>query len=247
MSVCACGDAKDNADEIVPVETASVEETEKVEEPVASVEETVEEPAEESADEDEAFDNNFTLGVTTETEYTNEYFGIGFKFPEGWTATPQEQIDAMNESILSLLEGEASDRITAALKNGSSLTDMAANNELNENILVGIENDGVVGLALSEENYLKICEDPAKEAIELLGITDITTEITDYEIAGIPTKALTLSGTLSVAIDDTNSVDLAIYEKMVVIKKKSYFALINATSVMNDNCDEYLSYFYALN
>ena len=140
-----------------------------------------------------------TLGETTDNVYTNEYFGLEAKIPEGWITLDKETIDELTKAGAELVANgdenkkEQLEKITEE----KTLYFIMANKyelgtiELNPGVIVNSEKVSLLQGINSSEKYLQIAADQLKaiEAIPYTVSDEITTEtINDVEWSFLETS-----------------------------------------------------------
>lgn len=178
------------------------------------------------------------LGVYDETTYvyTNEFAGLGCRMDENWTVLDQEQIAEVMGLASQLVTDEDAKNM---LENSGTVQPFYA---LTEEGLVtvnlGIENLGLLyGTLLDEKAYAERGVDQLGPALESMGMTDVTTEITTMSFAGGNHTAIRLHGAFQ-------GVDF--YETLVCVKVNSYIAVVTAGSYLEDKTEAVLDMFYAI-
>lgn len=186
---------------------------------------------------------SFETGSNQNGEYKNSFLGIGCKLDENWTLLSDEEIKMNNESTSAIL----GDDYSKALENGATLIDMMATySNATDSVNVSISSVSLQGALVDIDTYAEATAPMFEEPMAAMGIQNLVTRVIDYKFAGIDCKAVSMHGMLSVALDDTSSIDVDIYEKVVMFKKGTYVASVSACSFFEDHTDEYLSLFYGL-
>ena len=234
LALSACGGtsgSKADAPTPVPTETpAEIPSPEPTEEPVPEpTEEPVEEPTEEA---------DPVLGVYDENSftYTNEFVGLGCQLDESWTLLDQAQIAELNGLVSELVTDEDAKKTLEsagmiqpfyALTEGGLVT-----------VSIGIENLGLLyGVLLNEQSYAEIGAEKLVPALESMGMTDVTSEISTMSFAGSEHVVILVQGQLQ-GID--------FYEALVCIKEDSYMVTVVAGSYLEDLTGMVLDMFYSL-
>lgn len=247
LSLCACGGAAGKRGEIVSsdqtvVEEAKEEVKEVKEAEKKEVKETVENTEETVAEEDE---EKFEAGSNQNGEYKNSFLGIGCKFDENWVLYSDEQIRENNELTMSLMGDDYAETMGNALESGSTVVDMMATNiNSTDSINLSIDNVKLQGAFVGLDAFANATAKLVEEPLAQMGIENLSTEVIDYTFAGKECKAISICGVYSVPIDETNSIDVNMYETVVLYKKGTYIASIGACSFFENHTDEYLAMFY---
>ena len=238
MAVSACGKSA-QLDE--PVAEATVEESVEAATEEASVEETAEATAEESTEEtseETADEGEFSIGTVDGNAYVNEYFGVKLNLLDGYSFVDDDtlaQITGMTTDMLS------DNKLAAkAIENGTAtIVAYAADSTGYNNINVTAQSNATLANAiLDEEAVLKASVGQVQSALEAQGISNITYEIVEREVAGENHKVLKMSG-------DVNGVEF--HNEMVNLQKGDYMLAFAATCFNGDTTDELIDGVEALN
>ena len=224
MALSACGKSA-VLDE--PVAEATVEEAVEAA-TEASVEEVAEATAEESTEETED-EGEFSIGSVVDNAYVNEYFGVKLNLLDGYSFVDDEtlaQITGMTSDILS-----DNKLATKAIEDGTAAIIAYATNESGlSNINVTAQSNATLANAiLDEEAVLTASVGQAQAALEAQGISNITYEIVEREVAGETHKVLKMSGEYS---------GVEFHNEMVNLQKGDYMLAFAATCFNEDACDE---------
>lgn len=236
FTLCACGSVENKRGEVTSVDKSVVDEVK------GEVNSQVEEEEKSVAD---AVGELFEAGSNKNGVYENKFLGIACDFDENWTLLSDEQIKENNKLTLAMVGDDYGQLMEEVMSNGSTIQDMMATNiNSTDSINVTISNTKLSGALVDLNTYaaatVKMVEDPLSQ----MGIQNITTDIKDYEFAGKESVAITIQGVLVVPVDETNNVEVNMYETLVLFKKGTYMASVAACSFFEDYTDEYLSMFY---
>ena len=141
-----------------------------------------EEPTEDSHN--AAKGTNFKRGSVENGVYSNEYAGIKFKTPDGWTELSEEQLLSMMNLGLELTGNE--DMINDELMKQTAIYDYSAKSANGDNVAVMFENlkvsSGSLADSITEEVYLKSIQSQLKS---VSGVTyNDLTEPKEIELCG---------------------------------------------------------------
>ena len=229
MSLAACGKS---AETVETVEATAEESVEAAAE--ASVEET-EATAEESTEEAEG---EFSVGTVEGNTYVNDYFGVKLNLLDGYTFVDDEelaQITGMTADILSDNKAAAK-----AIEDGSAtIVAYAADSTGLCNVNVTAQsNASLANAILDEEAVLVASVDQAKSALEAQGISNITYDVVEKEVAGENHKVLKMNG-------EYNGIEF--HNEMVNLQKGDYMLAFAATSFNGDSTNAMIDAVEALN
>lgn len=178
------------------------------------------------------------LGVYYEASntYENEFVGIGCKLDEEWEVYDADQIAALNGMVVDLMTDET---LANMLENSGSLMPFYA--QANDGLVtlnITVENLGLLyGSMLDEQGYVELSIGQLAPALESIGLTDITTEISSVTFAGGKHAAIMVSASFQ---------GVEFHETLVCVKVGRYIANITAASYLADVTGEVLSMFYSL-
>lgn len=172
-------------------------------------------------------------GAWNENVFSNEFFGLTFTTPEGWTAMTDEQIAAAMAIGVEAL-GEAGGAFTEEALAQTSLYDMmAVDATTGDNVMVIYENLAVnpLGNLISAEAYLNIVR---AQMEKMQGTTYEFGDITEMEIGGETFFVISVSSTQQ---------GVAVNQSLCARKVDGYVISIVATSMSESTADEILGYF----
>lgn len=179
-------------------------------------------------------DAEFSLGSNDGSVYRNEFLGIGFNLPEGWTFYTDEQIRELNNIATDALEGD----IAEQLENSSVIYDMQASDQGGSNVNVNLEKMSLSNSIIHDaESYVSESIGGIEEALKQLGFSEVISEITTTYFAGEERTAIEIVCT---------GEGIELYEKVVVMEVGRYIACVTAATVNENNADDILSNFYSL-
>ncbi|MCR4673266.1 MAG: hypothetical protein K5637_08590 [Lachnospiraceae bacterium] len=184
---------------------------------------------------------DFEVGIITGQTYRNEFLGFAVDFPDNWIIADDDTMASVNGAVTEALNDEAA---AAALENGKTFFDLYAEREDGYNTvnILYEKIEGVYGVAISEEGYAELSVDSVKKEMEAQGLVDVTCTVDEVVFAGETHAAVVLYGKLY--YDTTSYVDL--YEKLVCIKNGNYMCLTTIAAYVEDNIDEVMDLFYAI-
>ncbi|HET6785102.1 MAG TPA: hypothetical protein VFH18_03695 [Erysipelotrichaceae bacterium] len=126
---------------------------------------------------EEVVDEDYVRGVWTDNVYTNEFVGLDFTMPEGWTlATNEELLSMLDSSNEQFLDEEAKKNYEKAIEQASTFYDFAIFNlTTGENMIMNIEDLSKNGAAIliTEDQFLDVVEE------QILNIEGIEYEVVD--------------------------------------------------------------------
>lgn len=184
--------------------------------------------------EDDPAEGASVLGATDGGHYENVYFGVAYDFGAEWyVATDAELADLIGITADAI--GDAAFE-QALEESGFAYSVYATADEGLTTLSVGVENLGILyGLTLTEEEYIDMSEGMLVEALESVGLTNVTTEKVTMTLAGAEHPAVKVYGQIY---------EIDFFETIVVIKSGNYIACVTAGSYVEDVTDEILGGFY---
>lgn len=183
------------------------------------------------------------LGNTTDTSYSNSYFGIKFNAPsDNWYIASDGELAQVMGIATSSIEDQD---ILDMLQDSGFVMDLYAldttgseGNITFDNINITIEDIGkMYGVLLSEQELAESTLSASKQALEAQGWTNVDMEVTETVFAGSPRTCTVSSSEMD---------GQTMYQKQVYIKKESYIACITVASFDEDRTDSMLNAFSAL-
>ena len=169
----------------------------------------------------------FKAGKVNGDTYTNEFFGVKFVAPSGFTFNDASKMAEMNAAIGSSLTDES---ITKALENGAAYFDMACANENGTNVNVTIEHGGSTGAsALTPEQYLNVAKESLADQLKSSGA-----EVKDVEVTTFKNAAGKDLASMKVTLEVQG---VTLYEQLICLKAGDYFMNITATSQNQDDLE----------
>ncbi len=186
------------------------------------------------ASDDESGDNAISMGVSKDNQYENAYFAIGCKLDENWTFETEEQILARNQLAADMV----AEKFASVFESGAVITDMVAthSNQL-DTVNVGIEKLTGGAMLIDEKQYIELSDPQVTEMLESMGLEKVTSNQTEIELAGKTHGSLEISAEYS---------GVKVYEKLVVVKNGAYVLCITTCTWQENECDDILSNFYAI-
>ena len=177
---------------------------------------------------------SFDTGRVNANKYTNKFAGITLELGAEWTFMTDEQIRQNNEQALGMM----GDKYEEAIKAASTFTDMMATKS-NGTDTVNITFEKLTGanLLMSEEQYANASRNSLKEALESMGMTDVTTTGGTAPFAGKDHPYIAVSAKYN---------GVAVYERLVVLKCDNYVVVVAACTWQTDTCKTILDAFKAV-
>ena len=194
----------------------------------------VEEQDKENQNDDKNEEKDLSLGHAEGNIYENEFIGIGFNLPNGWTFYTDEQIKALNNITTDMMDEE----YAQAIENATILYDMYALDTLGNSVNINIEKLNVASaLAYTEEEHVKATVGSVKDALSSMGLGEVTAKPTTVTIAGEKHHGIEV-----VCVGE----QVTLYEKVICVKIGRYMANITIATVGSDTTSEIIEQFYAL-
>lgn len=177
--------------------------------------------------------NSYALGEVLGGVYTNSFLGIGCELDEDWTFATDEEILETNNIAFGMLDGD----VKELLENAAIVYDMMAKDSNGtRTINVNVENLGINGNLMSVEDYLSPQIGLLKEALEDMGMTEVTIGADIFNFAGNTENGIYISGKIS-------GVDFE--EVVITLKRGGRFANITIGTYYGDLA-EIMSCFFPL-
>lgn len=179
-----------------------------------------------------------TLGVYSESThvYENEFIGIGCQLDADWEVFDAAAIAELNGLVIDTMTDEA---LAEQMESSGYVQPFYAQAEGGfMTVNITLENLGLLyGSMLDEQGYAELAVGQVPAALESLGMSDITTQITSASFAGGQHTAIVISGTIQ---------DVEFHELMICMKVGRYIANVTAASYFTDVTGDILDMFYAL-
>lgn len=241
LSMVACGNKQPVSDITDPTATPTTPASD-VTDPTAVP--TTPAPTEESepetpepTDEPEK-ENDPILGVYNKdtNTYENGFIGIGCRLDQEWDVYDTDQIAELNGMVIEMMTDES---IANQLETDGYLMPFYA--QANDGLItvnITVENLGLLyGSLLDEQGYAELSIEQLASALEALGMTELTIEISSTTFAGGEHTAVIINGSLQ---------GVEFHETIVCVKIDRYIANITAASYFADVTGDILSMFYSL-
>ena len=238
MAITACGNSTETAE---PAAEAVTEESVEAATEEASVEETVEAAAEESTEEaaeSSEDEGEFSVGTVDGNSYVNEYFGVKLGLLDGYSFVDDETLAQITGLTADMLSDNK--LLAKAIEDGTAtIIAYAADSTGLNNVNVTVQsNASLANAILDEEAVLKASVDQAQSALEAQGISNITYDVVEKEVAGENHKVLKMNG-------EYNGIEF--HNEMVNLQKGDYMLAFAATSFNGDSTDSMIDAVEALN
>ena len=173
----------------------------------------------------------FTLGVKNEYAYENEFFGIGFCFPdEGWRFYSDEEIEGISGVTAEMI----GDDFEAYLETSQSLHGMFATTD-GQNVNITFEKLDVTESFMTEEQYIDLMIPQYEAAMAEMGAQEYCAEKLNVYICGKILPGLKVSYFLQ---------DVASYQILTCCKRDAYVANITISSFDTDLTYDMVNAFY---
>ena len=177
------------------------------------------------------------VGAYANNVYTNEFLGIRCNLDPAWTVFDEEQLAQLAGLTADLMGNEA---LKEQMEKGAAVYAFYAqsqNGQRNMNIV--LERLSLVnGILLNEKGYVEIAMPQMKQALEGIGLENVTVEQATLQFAGGEHAGIRIHGT-------TQGVDL--YETVVCVKNGNYIASVTVCSVGTDSTADLLALFQPVN
>ena len=152
--------------------------------------------------------------------YTNEFFGVKFVAPNGYTYYDDAKMAELNAAVGATLTDET---LVKALENGVAYFDMACASASGSNVNATIEHGGITGAsALTPEQYIATAKESLVAQLKGSGAEVKSIDTTTFKSADGKDLA---SMKLQLDVQGTT-----LYEQVVCLKAGDYFMNITATS-----------------
>lgn len=182
-----------------------------------------------------AGEKNPQLGDFADGTYVNDFLGIRCTVGEEWTVYSDAQLAQLNGLVLDTMTD--ADIVEQLKKSNVAHLFYATADSGHRTVNVVLENVGVVnGVLLDEKAYMTLSVEQLPNALQSMGLSDVTAEETTVSFAGTDHAAVRVHGKLS-------GVDF--YEKIICIKAGAYFGLVTVASYHEDQTDALLEMFTA--
>jgi hypothetical protein len=242
MSLSACGKSAEVDEPAVEVQ----EEVTAEESVEASSEEekSLEEQAAEVRAEGEALQaemeeaGEFSVGTVEGNSYVNEYFGVKLNLLDGYAFVDDEALAQITGLTADMLSDNK--LLAKAIEDGTAtIIAYAADSTGLNNVNVTVQsNASLANAILDEEAVLVASVGQAKSALEAQGISNITYDVVEKEVAGENHKVLKMNG-------EFNGIEF--HNEMVNLQKGDYMLAFAATSFNGDATDAMIDAVESLN
>ena len=165
-------------------------------------------------------------------------FGVGSA--QGGCTMDDEWYFYTDEEIMESVQttaGQLKEDLAEIVKDAGTMMDMmAANTETGENVNVNLERLSLANsLLVTENTYVEASRQQLSDALEQMGIENVSVEKDEMEFMGKTHSCLRVSGSMQ-------GVDL--FETLVVVKSGRTMIVVTACSYWEDTTEEILSNFY---
>ncbi|WP_022763736.1 hypothetical protein [Butyrivibrio sp. XPD2006] len=246
MALSACGKSAEVDEPAVEVQAeesaeataeesveASSEDEKSLEEQAAEVSAEGEAP---QAEMEEA--GEFSVGTVEGNSYVNEYFGVKLNLLDGYAFVDDEALAQITGLTADMLSDNK--LLAKAIEDGTAtIIAYAADSTGLNNVNVTVQsNASLANAILDEEAVLVASVGQAKSALEAQGISNITYDVVEKEVAGENHKVLKMNG-------EFNGIEF--HNEMVNLQKGDYMLAFAATSFNGDSTDAMIDAVEALN
>ena len=180
------------------------------------------------------------LGTIEEDVYTNEYFGVGYKLPEDWVFfTDEELAQTLNAAEQVIDNEELIEMLKKAAEDGTAVTNMGAKGELGlRNVNMRLSRLTEKSLRLySDKMILQALSTSMEAMLKKAGYENLEMEIGEVEFAGEKKAILLFSGEF---------MTLPIHQGEILLMGEDYYAILTFTNMIDDNIEELVGHWYAL-
>lgn len=179
-------------------------------------------------------DEDFEIGTANGSVYKNKFLGITAEFGSEWHLYSDEECKELNEQVI----GTVSDDYAEQMKNANYFYDMMASNETNgSSVNIILQNMGLQAAFTNITESLKQGCEEAKTSYENMGYTDVKYEIIKTQFLGEERDG-------SVITSKINGFDY--YTKQVLYMKGKYAVSVSVGALSEDECNNILGMFTAL-
>lgn len=178
--------------------------------------------------------DSIELGRITGTVYENDYTKIGCDLGPTWTYYDEDMILQTNNMTKSMV----GDDYKKYLENRSYIVDMmaTADNQV-DTININIQKINPIQNLATVNDMLEASKEEVKNAIESMGASNLSVEITSEEFMGEDCDELNITAEM---------VGHKVYEKLFAIKCKDYIVMITMAQWDNDDFTKTKSCFYRI-
>lgn len=246
MALSACGKSAEVDEPAAEVQAEeSVEATaEESVEASSEEEKSLEEQAAEVRAEGEALQaemeeaGEFSVGTVEGNSYVNKYFGVKLNLLDGYAFVDDEALAQITGLTADMLSDNK--LLAKAIEDGTAtIIAYAADSTGLNNVNVTVQsNASLANAILDEEAVLVASVGQAKSALEAQGISNITYDVVEKEVAGENHKVLKMNG-------EFNGIEF--HNEMVNLQKGDYMLAFAATSFNGDATDAMIDAVEALN
>lgn len=180
-------------------------------------------------------ENVSKLGTVEGNTYTNAFLGITATLGENWVFATDEEMAQIRGMTAEAMNDES---LSQMLETSGAVMDVYAMDANGCTMNVMLENLNILQtIAVTEKAYAEAAQGQVPAALESLGITDVTSEVTEVTFAGQTHAALKIYGKIA---------GTDFYESLVIVKQGNYIACITVGSYMTDTTTEVLDLFEAV-
>ena len=178
----------------------------------------------------EPAEKTFETGKITSNSYESEFLGIGCRLESPWVFKTEAEMMQTNKEALALV----GDDYANAIKNAKIVYEMMATKGNGDSININLEK---VSADVSAKTYLSLSMSSVKTALSNIGMKNINAETGTTQFIGQEFDCIFINGKIN---------GVMLYEVLVAMRVGDYMANITIGSVVDNNCSQYLSCFYAL-
>lgn len=180
-----------------------------------------------------AEEDKFGVGSAEGNSYWNDSMSIGCTMSDEWYFYTDEEIMENVQTTAGQLKEELAEIVKDA---GTMMDMMAVNTETGENVNINLERLSLSNsLLITEDTYVEASRQQLSDALEQMGMENVSVEKDEIEFMGQTHSCLRVSGSLQ-------GIDL--FETLVVVKSGRTMIVVTACSYWEDTTEEILGNFY---
>jgi hypothetical protein len=180
------------------------------------------------------------IGVVEGLTYSNSYFGFTADFPEGWVIADETKLASISgQYIDSNTEDDRKDKIAEMIDSGTMFMDLfaqSAEGYNNVNLIIFKSDSSFVSMT-SEEAVASQNLDAAKKALERVGYTNITSEVSSIVFAGKEHATIVSTAEYSSA---------PVYSMQIYILQAPYSTILSFFSITQNSIETVAGWFSAM-
>lgn len=177
----------------------------------------------------------YSVPVQEGNTYSSSTLGAKITLDEGWIFSTDEEIAAMNNVVLDIVDEDYADQ----LKDADIIYDMmAADEATGDNISINFQNMGLMfGKVITPETYINLSVSSVEDMLSQAGAENIESSVEKVEFAGKEEAALYVKSELG---------GVPIYQLCVAKSCGSYMANVTITTILEDSTADILAKFVSV-